>query len=314
MKKALIFPGQGSQKLNMMKDYYDEFEEARDVMNTACSVLDLDLKSIIFGNDEHELTKTYNAQPALLTASVMAFEVMKSRDAQFSAVAGHSLGEYSALVAAGVLSFEDALKAVRLRGELMESAIPSGAGAMLAILGLSPERVEEVVADLDGVYIANYNSKLQTVVSGEITSILSSMERFKEAGARRVVKLNVSGPFHSPLMAPAKEKLSEFLNSVSFSESRVPIVLNVTGDVAVSVSEVKERLIEQLTSPVRWVDSILTMERMNVTEFVEVGPGNVLGGLVKKTVNANKIHSTDTVEDMEKTLEEVIKNARIAEL
>lgn len=312
MKNALVFPGQGSQKLNMMKDFYEEFRISRDVMDKACEVLNFDLKSIVFGKDDLEITKTYNAQPALLTASTMVFEVLKSKGVNFSAVAGHSLGEYSALVAAGVLRFEDALRAVRLRGILMESAIPSGAGSMMAILGLSPEKVEEVVKNLDGVHIANYNSLKQIVVSGEITSLLNSREIFKSAGARRVVLLNVSGPFHSPLMKPAKERFSEFLNTLEFSAPNVPVVLNVTGKPAETVDEIKERLIDQLTSPVRWVASIKSMEEMDITNYIEVGPGNVLGGLIKKTTKA-KIHSTDTVEEMEKTLEEVMNNARIAE-
>ncbi len=308
---AFIFPGQGSQKLNMMGDFYDEYPEAREVMDEACDVLEIDLRSIIFGNDEHELTKTYNAQPALLTTSIMAFEVAKSKGIDFDVVAGHSLGEYSALVAAGVISFEDAIRAVRLRGELMESAIPSGAGSMLAVLGLPPDKVEEVVNEIDGVYVANYNSPLQIVVSGEITSLLRSVDMFKAAGAKRTVQLNVSGPFHSPLMAPAKEKLSDFLNSIEFKRPEVPVVLNVTGKVAGSIDEIRSKLIDQLTSPVRWIESVNTMNEMCINRYIEVGSGNVLGGLVKKIVNA-EVYSTDTVDEIEK-VEGVLKNAKIAE-
>ncbi len=309
---ALMFPGQGSQKLNMMKDFYDEYPESRNVMDSACEILGFDLKKIVFGNDEHELTKTYNAQPALLTTSMMAFEALKSKNIiDFEVVAGHSLGEYSALVASGVISFEDALKAVRLRGELMENAIPSGAGSMLAILGLSPEKVEEIVEKLDGVYVANYNSPLQIVVSGEITALLGSVEMFKSAGAKRVVQLNVSGPFHSPLMMPAKEKLSEFLNKIEFNKPNVPVILNVTGKVAGTIDEIKSKLIEQLTSPVRWIETIQTMNEMCVTRYVEVGSGNVLCGLAKKITNV-EVYSTDTIDEMDK-LEGVVKNAEIAE-
>ncbi len=312
MKTALIFPGQGSQKLNMMKDYYEEFQISRDIMKRACETLNFDLKSLVFGDNEMELTKTYNAQPALLTTSIMVFDVLRSKGLEFSAVAGHSLGEYSALVAAGVLPFEDALRAVRLRGTLMESAIPSGAGSMMAIIGLPFEEVEEIVNKMDGVYIANYNSEKQVVISGEITSLLSSEEAFKEAGARRVVRLNVSGPFHSPLMAPAREKFSKFLNDLEFKSPRVPVVLNVTGNAAKTPIEIKDKLISQLTSPVRWVKSIWTMEEMKITDYVEVGSGKVLSGLVRRTTKAT-VHSTDTVEEMEKTLEGVIKNVEIAE-
>ena len=313
MKNALVFPGQGSQKLNMMKDFYEEFRISRDVMDRACEILNFDLKSVVFGKNDLELTKTYNAQPALLTASEMVFEVLRSKGLSFSAVAGHSLGEYSALVAAGVLRFEDALQAVRLRGILMESAIPSGAGSMMAVLGLPPEKVEKIVERLDGVHVANYNSLKQVVVSGEITSLLNSMETFKSVGARRVVPLNVSGPFHSPLMKPAKEKFSEFLSSLEFRNPVVPVILNVTGKPAETVSEIKTALIDQLTSPVRWVASVKSMEEMGITDYIEVGPGNVLGGLIRRTTKAN-IHSTDTVEEMEKSLEEVMNNARIAEI
>ncbi len=313
MKNALVFPGQGSQKLNMMKDFYEEFRISRDVMDRACEILNFDLKSVVFGKNDLELTKTYNAQPALLTASEMVFEVLKSKGLSFSAVAGHSLGEYSALVAAGVLRFEDALQAVRLRGILMESAIPSGAGSMMAILGLPPEKVEKIVERLEGVHVANYNSLKQVVVSGEITSLLNSMETFKSVGARRVVPLNVSGPFHSPLMKPAKEKFSEFLSTLEFRNPVVPVILNVTGKPAETVSEIKTALIDQLTSPVRWVASVKSMEEMGITDYIEVGPGNVLGGLIRRTTKAN-IHSTDTVEEMEKSLEEVMNNARIAEI
>lgn len=308
---ALIFPGQGSQKLNMMKDFYDEYPESKRIMDNACDILGVDLRKIVFGNDEHELTKTYNAQPVLLTTSIMAFEVLKSKNIDFEVAAGHSLGEYSALVASGVLSFEDALKAVRLRGELMENAIPSGAGSMLAILGLSPEKVEEIVSNLDGVYVANYNSPLQIVVSGEITALLSAIEIFKSAGAKRVVQLNVSGPFHSPLMMPAKEKLSEFLNKIEFRRPQVPVILNVTGKVAGTIDEIKSKLIEQLTSPVKWIETVQTMNEMCITRYVEVGSGNVLCGLVKKIANA-ETYSTDTIDEMDK-LEGVVKNAEIAE-
>ncbi len=308
---ALMFPGQGSQKLNMMKDFYDEYPESKRVMNDACDILGFDLKKIVFGNDEHELTKTYNAQPALLTTSIMVLEVLKSKNVDFEVVAGHSLGEYSALVAAGVISFEDALKAVRLRGELMENAIPSGAGSMLAILGLSPEKVEEIVNNLDGVYVANYNSPLQIVVSGEITALLSAIEMFKSAGAKRVVQLNVSGPFHSPLMMPAKEKLSEFLNKIEFKRPLVPVVLNVTGKVAGTIDEIKSKLIEQLTSPVKWIDTVQTMNAMCITRYVEVGSGNVLCGLAKKITNVETF-STDNIDEMDK-LEGVVKNAEITE-
>ncbi len=313
MKNALVFPGQGSQKLNMMKDFYEEFRISRDVMDRACEILNFDLKSVVFGKNDLELTKTYNAQPALLTASEMVFEVLRSKGLSFSAVAGHSLGEYSALVAAGVLRFEDALQAVRLRGILMESAIPSGAGSMMAVLGLPPEKVEKIVERLDGVHVANYNSLKQVVVSGEITSLLNSMETFKSVGARRVVPLNVSGPFHSPLMKPAKEKFSEFLSTLEFRNPVVPVILNVTGKPAETVNEIKTALIDQLTSPVRWVASVKSMEEMGITDYIEVGPGNVLGGLIRRTTKAN-IHSTDTVEEMEKSLEEVMNNARIAEI
>jgi len=312
MKTALVFPGQGSQKLNMMKDYYDEFEVSRKIMNKACEFLNFDLKSVIFGDNEMELTKTYNAQPALLTTSIMVLEVLKAKGLSFDAVAGHSLGEYSALVAAEVLSFEDALKAVRLRGELMESAIPSGAGSMMAILGLPFEKVEEIVQEIDGVYIANYNSEKQVVVSGEITSLLSSEERFKEAGARRVVRLNVSGPFHSPLMEPAEKEFEKFLNSLEFKTPKVPVVLNVTGMPAKTAEEIREKLIEQLTSPVKWVKSVWSMEEMGINNYVEVGSGKVLSGLIKRTTKAST-YTTDTIEELEKTLEGVMKNARIAE-
>ncbi|WP_456400557.1 ACP S-malonyltransferase [Mesoaciditoga sp.] len=312
MKTALVFPGQGSQKLNMMKDYYDEFEISKKIMDKACETLNFDLKNVIFGNNEMELTKTYNAQPALLTTSIMVFEVLKSKGVSFDVVAGHSLGEYSALVAAEVLSFEDALKAVRLRGTLMESAIPSGAGSMMAILGLPFEKVEEIVQEIDGVYIANYNSEKQVVVSGEITSLLSSEERFKEAGARRVVRLNVSGPFHSPLMEPAKKEFAKFLNSLEFKTPKVPVVLNVTGMPAKTAEEIREKLIDQLTSPVRWVKSIWSMEEIGITNYIEVGSGKVLSGLIKRTTKAST-YTTDTIEEMEKTLEGVMKNARIAE-
>ncbi len=312
MKTALVFPGQGSQKLNMMKDYYDEFEISKKIMDKACETLNFDLKNVIFGSNEMELTKTYNAQPALLTTSIMVFEVLKSKGVSFDVVAGHSLGEYSALVAAEVLSFEDALKAVRLRGTLMESAIPSGAGSMMAILGLPFEKVEEIVQEIDGVYIANYNSEKQVVVSGEITSLLSSEERFKEAGARRVVRLNVSGPFHSPLMEPAKKEFAKFLNSLEFKTPKVPVVLNVTGMPAKTAEEIREKLIDQLTSPVRWVKSIWSMEEMGITNYIEVGSGKVLSGLIKRTTKAST-YTTDTIEEMEKTLEGVMKNARIAE-
>lgn len=280
-----MFPGQGSQIVGMGKDLYEQFDEVKQLFETANQVLGIDLQKMMFNGPKETLTETEHAQPALLLSSIAAYTLLAKENVKPQMTIGHSLGEYSALVASQVLSLEEALQLVQTRGRLMEKAYPKGKGTMAAVLGMKEKEIEAELVNIDEnevVDIANLNCPGQIVISGSKKGIDQASILLKEAGAKRVLPLNVSGPFHSRLMQPANDKFQESLNEASFHEAAVPIYANVTAQPVTEKTEIKELLIKQLYSPVRFADSIRNMIAEGVDAFVEVGTGKVLSGLVKK--------------------------------
>ncbi len=300
---AFIFPGQGSQQVGMGKDLYESFPLARTFYDRAEEILGFPLKKYSFNGPEEELKQTRVTQPALFVHSVIVDQILKEAGIRPEIVAGHSLGEYSALVSAEALSFEEALPLVKLRGELMQHAGEIRPGTMAAILGLSDEEVEALCreASASGVVVpANYNSPGQLVVSGSVEGVRKAMELAKEKGARRAVELVVSGAFHSPLMESAIEKLKEAIENADFRKPRVPLVPNVTAQATTDPAEIREQLVRQLVQPVRWVESVREMVRQGATQFYEVGSGRVLTGLLKRIDRSVSCTPVGTVETLSK--------------
>lgn len=305
---AFIFPGQGSQYVGMGRELYEAFEAVRSIFHEANEVLGFDLTKLCFEGNSDELKLTSNTQPAILTVSVAALKVLNEEtEVRPDFVAGHSLGEYAALVASGALSFKDAVHVVRRRGEFMQNAVPDGTGAMAAILGLSKEIVEDVCKEVatDGLIVgpANFNTPEQTVISGHKEAVEKACSLAKSKGARRTVLLEVSGPFHSRLMDSAAKKLEEVLCKVKISRLEIPVVANVDARPNIDPSRIKEILVEQVSAPVRWYESIKTMCKLGVEEFLEIGPGNVLSGLVKRIVPDAVVSNLDKLEHL-KSLKE----------
>ena len=293
---AFVFPGQGSQYAGMGKELAESFPAAREVFEEADHALGFSISQLCFSGSEEALKLTENTQPALLTASVAAYRVLEQKGVCPDYVAGHSLGEYSALVAAGALKFADAVRLVRKRGQYMQEAVPPGEGAMAAILGMRPGQVTEICRKAaDGkVMPANLNSPDQTVISGHAAAVKSAVEQASAAGAKRAVVLPVSAPFHSELMRPAQERLQEDLRAIEFSSLKIPLVTNVDAGVITSGAEAREALIRQVTLPVRWEESIRELIEQGAATFVEVGPGRVLSGLLRQIDRS--VHSLN-VED-----------------
>ncbi|MDR0928060.1 MAG: ACP S-malonyltransferase [Ignavibacteria bacterium] len=294
MKTALLCSGQGSQYVGMIKDIADKYPQIEELAKQADEVVGYPLTSICYEGPADKLKETRYTQPALFLHSAAVYEVVKDRIG-LDAVAGHSVGEYAALYIAGVLSFEDALNLVSLRGQLMYVAGEDVQGTMFAVINLADDKLLEVCNSLTdaekGLYVvpANYNSPGQVVVSGSAEHLRQHIGMFKDAGARMTKELVVSGAFHSPLMLPAQNKLEEAINSIDFNDAKVPVYANVTAAPLTSGEELRKLLIQQLTSPVQWTQTILNMHSNGISNFIEIGAGAVLQGLVKRIVSGDDI-------------------------
>lgn len=302
-KIAFVFPGQGSQTVGMGQSVAGANEKAAAVFQKADEKLGMDLSGLIQNGPLDKLTRTENAQPALLTVSTAILQVLQEAGIHADFTAGHSLGEYSALVAAGALSFEDAVYAVRKRGEYMDEAFPNGAGAMSAVLGLDRGVLEEVADEVSSegetVQLANLNCPGQIVISGTAAGIEKAGALAKERGAKRVLPLQVSGPFHSKLMEPAAEKFKTVLDEIAIQDATVPVIANVDAKVETGAQDIKANCIRQLYSPVLWEDSVKKMISLGVDTFIEVGPGKVLSGLIRKIDRSVKTYAVQDMETLE---------------
>ena len=298
-KTAWIFPGQGAQIAGMGKDFYEQSEIAREVIDGASELLKLDMKKLCFEENER-LHQTEYTQAAMVTICMAMEQVLRSMGAGPDVTAGLSLGEYCAIASAGGMNRQDAILAVRKRGILMQNAVPNGKGSMAAVLGMKADEIETAISEIEGVGIANYNCPGQIVITGWKEAVEQAGERLKENGAKRVLPLNVSGPFHSPLLQEAGQELKKVLDQVEFSDLEVPYVTNVTAQYVYDVKEIKELLVQQITSSVRWQQSVEEMIRQGVDTFVEIGPGRTLSGFLWKINRDVKVYQVSTWEDIEK--------------
>lgn len=307
-KLAFIFPGQGSQEVGMGKDLIKNYKEAKELFNMANVALkneEVDLKKLCLEGPEEDLTKTINVQPAVLTMSIILYKLLQKNNINPDIVAGHSLGEYSALVAASSIEFKEAVRLVRKRGQYMQTATPLGTGSMAAIISLQKDKIEELIkkaSKFGTIEIANYNSPYQIVVSGKSEVINKLLILGEEEEEVNIVPLKVSAPFHSSLMRKAKENLASYIENIKIQDPQIPIICNVTADYVKNKEEIKEALIEQMTSPIKWVDIIKRMNSEGINCFIEVGPGNVLKKLIKQILQKAKVYNVYDSESLEKVI------------
>ena len=304
MKIAFVFPGQGSQHVGMGKDLYDNFEEVKEIYKTASDALGYDVAGLSFNGPENELNKTFRTQPCLLTASYSAFKVLSSKGITPFCIAGHSLGEYTAVTAAGVISFTDAVKLTEKRGKHMQESVPEGTGLMAAIIGLDRDAIKSVCGSVKSGYAApaNYNCPGQIVIAGEKNAVEEAMELAKNAGAKRAIPLAVSAPSHCALMKDASEKLAALLNNTQLHSAQIPIVNNADAAFLRDLQEIKLSLVRQLNQPLLWEDSVKVMVENGVDTFIEVGPKKVLSGLIKRIDGNVRIFNVEDVKSLQETL------------
>lgn len=306
-KVAFVFPGQGSQVVGMGKELYEKYDIAKELFHKADQALGYSIMDMCFNGPEEELRKTYNTQPAILTISVICYELLKQQGVTPDIVAGHSLGEYSALVAAGALEFSDAVLLVHKRGQFMQQAVPIGEGSMAAILGLDRNSIVEICEKAQAVFGAvqavNFNCPGQVVIAGKVQAVEKAVEMLKAAGAKRAVMLPVSAPFHSTLMEPAAAQLAVELENIAVHDAVIPVVANVDGKIVTNGSTIKKLLVEQAASPVKWEDCVAEMTNYGADLFVEVGPGKVLSGFTKKIAKEVQSLNVEDHASLEKTLD-----------
>ncbi len=304
MKTAFLFPGQGAQKCGMGESFAKYDEAAKKVYENASRLLDLDMEELVF-TENKKLDMTEYTQAAMVTTGIAMLKVIEKTALKADVCAGLSLGEYEALYLAGTISEEDAIVLARHRGKLMQEAVPLGVGTMAAVLNLDAAVIEDCLKDIENVWIANYNCPGQIVISGTVAAVEKAGEKLKEAGAKRVLPLNVSGPFHSGLLKPAGDKLYEYLKNVEIKKPTIPYVANYTAEFVYDDKDIKELLRKQVFGSVRFEQSIRNMLKEGVDTFIEIGPGKVLGGFVKKIDKEAKVYSIETVEDMNNVIKEL---------
>ena len=303
-KIAYIYPGQGAQYIRMGQEFYEQTETGKKTFDKASELLGFSMPDLCFKEND-QLNITEYTQAAMVTVSIAMTKVLNELGVFADVTAGLSLGEYAALFAAGVMREEDAITVVRQRGILMQEAVPAGIGAMAAILALENETIEKVTKDIEDVWIANYNCPGQTVISGKKEAVDLACEKLKEAGAKRTLSLNVSGPFHSGMLVQAGEKLGKVLEGISLNTPSIPYVANVTADYVTDASKVRDLLTRQVSSSVRWQQSVEAMIADGTDTFVEIGPGKTLSGFMKKISRDVKVMNIEKLADMEKAVEEL---------
>lgn len=306
MKTAFLFPGQGSQKVGMVQDLFENYDSVKALIKEADETLGFPISKMIFEGPDTELMKTEFTQPAILTASVAVWQVLKEYGLTPDIAAGHSLGEYSALVAAGAISFADAVHTVHLRGRFMQEAVPLGEGGMAAVIGSNPETIVKVCGEVSTedlpVQAVNFNCPGQVVIAGATAAVEKACEALKEAGARRAIMLKVSAPFHSTLMEPAALRLKEVLDKIDIHDTAIPVVANVNAKEETKADEIRKNLVDQAAHPVHWEESIRNMVAGGVDMTVEAGPGTVLTGFMKKIARSVPCHHAEDVA----TIDEVV--------
>lgn len=306
-KLAFVFPGQGAQAVGMGKDLFDQYDVAKRLFAEADEALGYSIKDMCFEGPADDLKLTANTQPAILTVSVIVNEILKEHGVQPDVAGGHSLGEYSALVAAGVLSFKDAVALVHKRGQYMQEAVPVGEGGMAAIIGLDDETIaaacEKATKEAGEVQPVNFNCPGQTVIAGTTHGVEKAVEELKAAGAKKAVVLPVSAPFHSTLMKPAAEKLAAELAKVAIHDAAFPVVSNFTGELETKAEEIKANLVAQADHPVRWITCVKTMQAFGADTFVEAGPGKTLCGFNRRIDRSIKSLNVENLESLQKTLD-----------
>lgn len=310
MKRAFLFPGQGAQSVGMGKDFYEKYEEARKIYDKASEISGMDIKKICFEGPEEELMKTENTQIAILTTSLAILDVLRLHNIEAQIATGLSLGEYTALIYSGVISFEDGIKLIKKRGYYMQHLLPNKKFEMAAVIGLNSSKIEEVCKQIEktGKFItpANYNCKIQTVISGEECAINEATIKLKELGAKRVIPLKTSGPFHTKKLEKAKEEYSKELDKITFNKGKVKVIKNIDGNYYLENENLKQILAEHIVNPVRFDKTIELMENENIDEYIEIGPGKALTGFIKKDIKEAKTYNINNIETLENYLKEEI--------